>query len=1788
PTPHTPDQVEFSQLNGIARFVNNNQLVRFDVSGLPNSGGNISLQGETVVKTLETNLQVRADILANEVSRLIKLPIFLLDGRAQGDLKIQKIQLKAQQGKPQDPLIYGSARVQGVKLQVPMMPQPFNNSQGTVRFDGTGVQLDNVTTNYGKIPLVAKGSIDIKAGYKLAARVNAVNVALARETLNIKLPFPTLGEVKADLLVAGPVTKPILTGKVATIKSAKIDKVDFKSIRSEFEFSPVASVISFKNIQGQAAVAGEFTGAGKIFLGDVPQLNFNGTAKNISGDAIASVYDIKPGFQIGTVSGQAQITGTAEKVTTVVQWKAPQATYPGTGEATVYPDRTVAFRNVALNVGGGTVRASGDWSHQRWRAIADASAIQVQRFVNPSQVQNVSLNDARFHGRLILSGTCTPFKIDSIRPENAKVELGSGTVTISKLQLNEQNFSAQLMTEGLRLARLLKTPVPPTLTGPLAGTIQVSGNTKNFDIKTMRASGEGRIAVGGGTVTATNIQVSNGKYQTQLRANNVELQQLTQLPQQLQGKLTGQFNVAGSVESFQPQDIVATGQARVKIAGGTVTASQIQLGKGRYQAQLQAENVALQRLLQVTPQFQGNLTGQFNVAGNVESFQPQAIAATGQARVRVGGGTVTASNIQVANGRYQMQLQANHVPLQRLTQLPPQFNGGLSGQFNVAGLVDSLEPQAIQASGQGQLNVAGGTIKASKIQLANGRYQASVDATGVGLNRLSPQLQGQFGGKLQLAGVVDKGNLSSLKNVRASGEVQLSKGIPGIEQPLTAAIAWDGQKLDIERATSKYLNASGYILANANRAGIPEITGLNLNVQAQDVNLQQLPLQLPSLIALSGKADFGGRISGKLPVPDIQGQVRLRNLVVNQQPFESALTGNIQMVQGQGLNLDVVGKRDRIAFNTDSNRNPNSFQIKWHDALFTGQSQGDVLAAKVENFPLQILRLTPPANTQLGTGAIAGLLSGNFQFNQKTFATQGDVAIANPQFGRIRGDRLAAQFRYSDGNASITNSVFIKDTSRYSLEGTFNQMSNGPQVKAKLNVTRGEVQDILTALQIYEFQDIQRGPVEPSYGKASDLVTVRPVSLSQQPLLAQLQRLSEIDYLLSQQQQKRKDASPIPELADLNGTFNGEVTVDTATATGLSVKFSLNGKDFAWGKEDNLKHLYKAEQVVAQGSFENGVLTLLPFRLESQNRLITFTGNIGGKEQSGQLRVLNFPVEVLSQFVKLPIGMTGNLSGTAAIAGSIDNPQTKGELEITQGTLNQKGVESANASFSYSNGRLSFGSIVAVSGIEPVNITGSIPYKLPFATVAPDNDNINLDVKVKNEGLAILNLLNNQVAFENGQGQIDLTVKGTTQQPRLSGNASISNATFTSAALPGKLTNVGGKIHFDFDRVIVENLQGNYNNQGLIEATGEIPIASLETKINNPLNVKLRKLAVNLKGLYEGGVSGKLAIGGSVIKPTVGGKLWLNHGEVLLAESPTPTEKGVGSIDDTRIKQVKQKSLKAEDSVATFNNLKLTLGNDVEITRPPILSFRATGSLNVNGSFSQPIPEGTIRLEEGSVNLFTTRFNLVRTYSHKAIFRENQPNDPDLDIQLFAKVLDVIQTSDFNKPNPTGLASLETIRVEARVQGPASQLDKNLELVSTPARSQNEIVALLGAGTANTEGGGDSTLGLINIAGSAVLNNLQGPLNLIGTALGLSELRLFPTIISDNPEAGRSTSSLELAAEAGVDLTRRISVSGLKILTSGDPVQWGVNYRLNDTIRLRGTTNFSDDSRAVVEYQKRF
>ncbi|NJL10743.1 MAG: hypothetical protein HC908_12825 [Calothrix sp. SM1_7_51] len=174
----------------------------------------------------------------------------------------------------------------------------------------------------------------------------------------------------------------------------------------------------------------------------------------------------------------------------------------------------------------------GSWGKGQWQTLAQAQRVAVKPFIGNSQKSetsnsspdNLNLDDVNFNGRLILSGTTGPFKIAKIQTQGASVGIGGGTVAFSDINFADnfadnndpvnrgqnrgQKISAQLVANGVRLSRVFKAPLPSVLQNPLAGTFQIAGDTNNFSLNTLVGTGEGRLSVGNGTVTAKSIQLA--------------------------------------------------------------------------------------------------------------------------------------------------------------------------------------------------------------------------------------------------------------------------------------------------------------------------------------------------------------------------------------------------------------------------------------------------------------------------------------------------------------------------------------------------------------------------------------------------------------------------------------------------------------------------------------------------------------------------------------------------------------------------------------------------------------------------------------------------------------------------------------------------------------------------------------------------------------------------------------------------------------------------------------------------------------------------------------------------------------------------------------------------------------------------------------------------------------------------------------------------------------------------------------------------------------------------------
>ncbi len=1070
-----------------------------------------------------------------------------------------------------------------------------------------------------------------------------------------------------------------------------------------------------------------------------------------------------------------------------------------------------------------------------------------------------------------------------------------------------------------------------------------------------------------------------------------------------------------------------------------------------------------------------------------------------------------------------------------------------------------------------QLNVQGGTVDVVA-EAVDGKWRGAAAANGIALQPFSPDLRGKFSGQFNFAGRLDSFRPA---DIRAQGEAVFSEGLSVIRKPLTGLVQWDGQKLVVQRATAPGFSASGAVFAKLEGEGAPALTAFDLNVQAKDLSLQDLAIPVPETVQLAGRTDFSGRLTGSAAAPRITGGVTVRDLAVNGTAFERQMQGRV--VVAQGVDLKLAGQRDRINLTLNANNQITAFEVRNDRAVAIGTGQGDQLTVKAENVPLALF--VPPSAASLVT--LGGEFNGTVGVNLRTLSVAGDVALVNPEVNGFRADRFGGRVSFADGVATLTNTQLKRGETLVEISGSANILSPDPQIKGRIKVPKGRLQDVLQLAQVFDLTDLI-GAKRPISRSAADLQTV-PADFRKASIFNRLRRLSEINAFLEKKKEERQNAL-IPDLRDVEGNFMADVSLNGTLKSGFDSTFTLTGETWKWGR-------YAVEKVAIEGtSTKKGVISLVPLRLQTGDAFVAFSGQVGGDNQAGQFQIENVPLEVITGLAEtvlqrpLPLDMDGKLNATASLSGNFDKPQSVGEVKLVDGTLNGNPVQKAEGSFRYADARFGFGTTVLIAGEEPLVIAGSVPVPLPF-TSPPKDDNLDLTIKVKDDGLALLNVLtSNLVVWESGKGLVDLKVSGKLDQPIVKGTIDIADATLQARAVPGKLTGVTGNIKFEDDRLLIRDQLTAQFSQGEIVARGGIPMfAPVPMDAADPtsfLQVDLNKIALRLKGIYQGGVGGNVQVAGTVLAPVIGGEIRLQDGQVLLSNATeAPTEPA------------------AEDqSPIKFQNLALRLGDRVQVVNPPILNFLASGDLTINGSLSDLKPKGIIRLKAGQVNLFTTQFNLQRGYPQTAEFVENQGLNPNLDVRLIASLPESTggrissgalssEISDSVTPT-TRFGGVQTVRVQAKVRGLASKLFDNLELTSSPARSRSEIVALLGGGFIATLGRGDSTLGIANLAGSALLTNLQ---TVIGNALGLSEFRLFTTLTQDSRKReSRSSSSLGLAAEGAIDLTPTVSLSVLKILTSDEPAQFGVRYRLNENFLLRSSTDFAGDSRAVVEYEARF
>ncbi|WP_295615189.1 translocation/assembly module TamB domain-containing protein, partial [Chamaesiphon sp. GL140_3_metabinner_50] len=1861
PYSQNPQPIVISKINLEANVNDFQDRVKYNGGAQIGDGGQVSVLGESAIANGETELVVNGQKLdAVAATRIVKIPeVTIARGTVDGDLKLAILPGKYLR-------INSDLLVRDGKVAINNVPRSLDEVNGFINVSERAVKFNGVTTKYDRVAGVVKGTLDYTTGYQLTAKTAPTSLPDVFKSIDIKSPFPLAGAAVAELQLTGKLDNPILTGKFNNSQLSQVDRVQIERVNGNFRLADSRITL---NAIAQPKLGGKITTQGEVRFLKTPTTNFKFRAERLPGDALLRLYGAK--FPAGMRAGDAVVTGTiggtGADINTNLKTIAPQATYPLVADLQITPQGKTIVKSATLAAAGGKVQATGVVTKTNWQLNLQPQAIDSQQLAKIGGVKLASNYRGKLTGNIRAAGLNNDLVIDRIQAQGQlNLQLPAGKVTADRINIDRGNWQANVNSNALDLQQLVPnnsdrdplslaaqntTRLPA---GIISGNFNVSGNNlTKISPTTIAAQGQGKIKLKAGEIQSDNLSIANGNWQGIFTASNL---QLSELNAQVGGRLNGKFNLAGNLKSFTPESLRGMGMGSIDLPQGKVIGTNLELNRGKWQGNLQASSLLLGGLAPQIPlkYRQAKLTADLKVAGDLQQLQPEQIAITGNGKLSFADGTIRARQLEVGAGKWRGNFEVDRLKLGDANdKIPTELTTArLQGNFTAAGELAKFNVNRLQLAGNGELQLADGKVRATDLKLDRGNLSSNLVLANFKLgsinSQLTPQLKtSKISGNFNVAANVNKLVPAEIQ-ASGNGKLKLANGgeIKATDLRISAGawrsnLAIKGLKLgEVNRALPAAIQA-GLLFGNFQAAGnlkkpeleqiqvngngrVQNILGGNIQVNnlivdrgkwqtrivTDRLNISELAKFAPSNVAkfdrLAGQLNANLQIGGdfqnnSLANLKVAGQTGLTNFQVGSLKFDPNLIGNIQANPGQGVDIAFTGKTDRLALTLDRNLQPQSFDIQQSDAIATGTVADKKLNINIERLPLALLQPLIPKNAGVKAYRFDGNAAGNITVDLKNYQVTGDrIEITNPIFGAFQGDRLLANFRYANGTIALNNTEIQRGAYTYKIDASFDPSATTPTFQAKLQVPSGNIEDIRNLLQIFSTADLFTPFPRRKYGTAADLGTkTSKLANRPQPLNTELRSLSELRQWLNRQADRQQTDNIIPDLGNLQGDFSGDFAIASSPKAGLTSNFNISGSK--WQLER-----YNLDRLRVAGNWNNGKLHLEPLELTIDNSQIAIAGDFGVNNQNAKVNIQNFPIKSLTSLIDIPVDINGGINLSAQIGGTLANPRINGEASISDAQLNNTKLQGVAGNFNYVDGRLNFASDATfansplVDREDRIKITGSIPYQLPFALTPPASNDIKIDLSLQNQGLQILDVLSKQqLHWIDGQGKIALNIggkmkpKGGIETLTASGTATITKGRIKSVAIPEPLTDVNGDIIFDFDRVDVQKLTGKFN-RGQIAIAGIIPISdSFSIDPSRQLALQMNGIAVDLKDKYQGDVNGKLTILGTALNPILTGNVQLSNGQVFLPNSSATTTSTILGIQPVIPEAPNPNSTQ-------LRNLQVTLGDNLQITRAPILSFIATGKIDLDGTIDNPRPFGQVKLQKGSVNLFTTQFRLAGG-EQTADFFPTLGTDPVLNLRLVAKTLEsasspfaqrnsvarTVTNGEIDRPADfytTSLGSVQTVQVEARVAGLASQLTQRLELTSTPARTQPEIVLLLGGAIAERlTSGGDIGLGVVSLASSTLLNSLQ---DRISDIFSLSDFRLFPTITTDSKTNNNST--FGIAAEVGTEITPRVSASIFKILTNSESPYYSLRYRVNDQILLRGSTNLFGENRAIVEFEQRF
>ncbi len=364
-----------------------------------------------------------------------------------------------------------------------------------------------------------------------------------------------------------------------------------------------------------------------------------------------------------------------------------------------------------------------------------------------------------------------------------------------------------------------------------------------------------------------------------------------------------------------------------------------------------------------------------------------------------------------------------------------------------------------------------------------------------------------------------------------------------------------------------------------------------------------------------------------------------------------------------------------------------------------------------------------------------------------------------------------------------------------------------------------------------------------------------------------------------------------------------------------------------------------------------------------------------------------------------------------------------------------------------------------------------------------------------------------------GRADVNVSVEGTMAQPRVTGRASVRDASANYADFPVGLSKVSGELVFDRSRLLFEKISAEAGG-------GQLVLAGSVTYGEGPVRYEVTAATSLVRIRYPAGMSwlanGTLQLSGTSRGALLSGRVGVER--LLFAQG----------VDVVSFFAAASQSSSSSPEVSPFLQ---NLAFDVEGQSNPGARIEwagarveMDGNVRLRGTWDRPVLLGHIHLLGGQMAFRGNAFELTRG---DIDFANPFRLDPDLNVEAVSTINQYQVTIDFT--------------------GAASQLAMNYR--SEPPLPDSDIVALLALGSTGeaggfgTQPGGSQSFGATALLSEAISTGVGGRIERL---FGISQFRVDPFVAGTATEpnaAARVTIQQHVARDLTITYSTNAATS---------------------------------------------